>query len=94
MNAIAQQTLFSKIQALSPEQLAQVDGFVEFLSASARRHAALGRLLAIAPALEAAGIPPMSEQELQAEIDAARAERRARQAAQDDIERRPDAPRF
>ena len=93
MNAIAQQSLFSKIKALSPEQMAQVEGFVEFLSASARRYAALDRLLAIAPALEAAGVAPMSEDEIQAEIDAARAERRARQAAQAHADRSPDAPR-
>lgn len=96
MTAIAQQSLFAKIKALSPEQVAQVDGFVEFLSASSRRYAALDRLLAIAPALEAAGVVPMSEEEIQAEVDAARAARRARQAAQDeqdDADRSPDAPR-
>ncbi|WP_395346469.1 hypothetical protein [Variovorax sp. UC122_21] len=96
MTAITQQSLFAKIKALSPEQVAQVDGFVESLSASARRHVALDRLLAIAPALEAAGVTPMSEDELQAEIDAARAERRARRAendGQDDADRGSDAPR-
>ncbi len=82
MSSIAQQSLLAKINALSPEQVAQVDGFVEFLSANSRRFAALDRLLAIAPALEAAGIAPLSEEEVQAEIDAARAERRARQAEQ------------
>lgn len=80
MSSIAQQSLFAKIKALSPEQVAQVDGFVEFLLASSNRVAALDRLLAIAPALEAAGIAPLSEEEVQAEIDAARAERRPRQA--------------
>jgi hypothetical protein len=35
-------------------------------------------LLAIAPALEAAGVEPMTEEEINAEIKAARAERRAR----------------
>jgi hypothetical protein len=90
MTAIAQQSLFTKINSLSPEQVAQVDGFVEFLSASSRRVAALDRLLVIAPALEAAGVAPMSEEEIQAEIDAARAERRARQAEQG---QGSDAPR-
>jgi len=80
MNAIAQQSLFAKINSLSPEQEAKVDGFVEFLSAGARRFAALDRLLAIGPALEAAGVAPMSEEDIRAEIDAARAERRARTA--------------
>jgi hypothetical protein len=38
----------------------------------------MDRLLAIAPALEAAGVEPMSDEEINAEIKAARAERRAR----------------
>gem|GEM_PF-2091097 len=35
-------------------------------------------LLGIAPALEAAGVEPMSEEEIDAEVKAARAARRAR----------------
>ena len=77
MDAVAEQTLLSKIKTLSPQQVAEVDDFVEFLSTRTRRNAALDRLLAIAPALQAAGLPPMSEQEIEAEIQAARAERRA-----------------
>jgi hypothetical protein len=38
-------------------------------------------LLAIAPAAEAADIPPMSMEEINAEVKAARAERRARSQA-------------
>jgi hypothetical protein len=52
--------------------------FVEFLAAKTKKRAAWDRLLAIAPALEAAGVEPMSEEEVAAEIKAARAERRAR----------------
>lgn len=78
MNATAEQSLIAKIQALSPEQVAEVEDFVEFLSAKMRRRAALDRLLAIAPALEAAGVEPMSMEEINAEVKAARAERRAR----------------
>jgi hypothetical protein len=58
-----------------------VEDFVEFLAAKASKRSALDRLLAIAPALEAAGAAPMNEDEIAAEIDAARAERRARQSA-------------
>ncbi len=78
MNAIAEQTLISKIRALSPQQVAEVEDFVEFLTAKAARRAALDRLLAIAPALEAAGVAPMNEEEIANEVKAARAERRAR----------------
>jgi hypothetical protein len=37
-------------------------------------------LLALSPALEAAGVEPMSEDEIAAEVKAARAERRTREA--------------
>lgn len=77
-----EQSLMSKIRALTPQQMAEVDDFVEFLASRSRRLAALDRILAIAPALEAAGVPPMSEEESVAEVHAARAERRARRQAQ------------
>ncbi len=83
MNATIEQALMSKIRALTPQQVAEVEDFVEFLAAKSRKNAALDRLLAIAPALEAAGMPPFSENEIAEEIRAARAERRAREAAQE-----------
>jgi hypothetical protein len=73
-----EQALFDKLKALPPQQRAEVEDFVDFLTAKARKRAALDRLLAIAPALEAAGVQPMSDEEINAEIKAARAERRAR----------------
>jgi hypothetical protein len=86
MNAYTEQALFSKIKALAPEQVAEVEGFVEFLAAKSRKSAALDRLLAIAPALEAAGGPSMSDDEVSAlvtaEIKAARQERRLREQTQ------------
>lgn len=81
MNATVEQSLMSKIRALSPQQMTEVENFVEFLAAKSKKRAAMDRLLAIAPALEAAGAEPMSEDEIAAEVEAARAERRARQAA-------------
>lgn len=73
-----EQALFEKLKALPPQQRAEVEDFVDFLAAKARKRAAIDRLLAIAPAVEAAGIEPMSEEEINAEVKAARAERRAR----------------
>jgi hypothetical protein len=73
-----EQALFDKLKALPPQQRAEVEDFVDFLTAKARKRAAMDRLLAIAPALEAAGVEPMSDEEINAEIKAARAERRAR----------------
>jgi len=78
MNAIAEQALISKIKTLSPQQVAEVEAFVEFLAAKAARRAALDRVLAIAPALEAAGVEQMSEEAIATEVKAARTERRAR----------------
>lgn len=81
MSATVEQSLISKIRTLSPQQVAEVEDFVEFLAAKSGKRAAIDRLLAIAPALEAAGVEPMSEDEIAAEVKAARAERRARAAA-------------
>ena len=72
------QALIEKIEALPAERRAEVEDFVEFLSAKARRQAALDRLFAIAPAIEAAGAPPITEAEILAEVEAVRAARRSR----------------
>jgi hypothetical protein len=80
MNATVEQSLMSKIRTLSPQQVAEVEDFVEFLATKTRKQRALDRLLAIAPALEAAGAAPMSEDDIAAEVDAVRAERRVREA--------------
>jgi hypothetical protein len=73
--------LIETLKSLPAQQRAEVEDFVEFLAAKAKKRAAWDRLLAIAPALEAAGVKPMSEEEVAAEIKAARAERRARMQA-------------
>ena len=77
-----EQILFEKLKALPIEQRAEVEDFVDFLAAKSRKRSALDRLLAIAPALEAAGIDPTSEEEIDAEVKAVRAERRARRQEQ------------
>jgi hypothetical protein len=73
--------LIETLKSLPAQQRAEVEDFVEFLAAKAKKRAAWDRLLAIAPALEAAGVEPMSEEEVAAEIKAAHAERRARMQA-------------
>lgn len=78
MNTTVEQALLSKLRTLSPQQVTEVEDFVEFLAAKTARRAAFDRLLAIAPALEAAGVEPMSEEAIAAEVKAARAERRAK----------------
>lgn len=73
--SISDEALIEKLRTLPPDKRAEVEDFVDFLAAKAKRMAALERLLSIAPALEAAGIPPLTEDEIDAEIAAARAER-------------------
>lgn len=77
------QMLIDKIQALPAERIAEVEDFVDFLAGKARRLEALDRLLAIAPALEAAGAPRLTEEEIASEVKAARAARRDRSAGAD-----------
>ncbi len=48
------------------------------LTEALQRREAADRLLSIADRVAAAGIPPMTEEEIAAEVKAARAERRAR----------------
>jgi hypothetical protein len=81
--SMTDEVLLETVKSLPAQQRAEVEDFVEFLAAKAKKRAAWDRLLAIAPALEAAGVAPMSEEEVDAEIKAARAERRARLQSQE-----------
>ena len=69
--------LLEKLRQLPVEKLIEVEDFVDFLANKARRQSAFDRLLAIAPALEAAGVAPMSDEEVVALVKEVRAERRA-----------------
>jgi len=80
MNTPVEQSLLSKLRTLSAQQVAEVEDFVEFLATKSSKRAALERLLAIAPALAAAGAEPLGEDEIETELQAARAERLARLA--------------
>jgi hypothetical protein len=52
--------------------MGEADDSMDFTTAKARRLAALDRLLAITPALETAGAPSLTDDDIQAEVDAAR----------------------
>jgi hypothetical protein len=71
--------LFEKIKTLPPQRLAEVADFVDFLKTRDEklRAEASSRLGAAMARLDALCLPPMSADEVQAEIRAARAERRA-----------------
>jgi hypothetical protein len=78
--AAIQQTLIQKLQKLPAQRLAEVEDFVEFLSVREARANAGARLGESLAKLDAANLPPVSDEEIEAEIAAARAERRAQQA--------------
>ncbi|MDR2216116.1 MAG: DUF2281 domain-containing protein [Nevskiaceae bacterium] len=77
MNARRDDLLIQKLRNLPSPQRAEVEDFVDFLAAKTQKRAAFDRLLAIAPTLQAAGAEPLSEEDIAAEIQVARAERRA-----------------
>jgi hypothetical protein len=78
MTISVEQNLLSKIRSLSPQQRSEVEDFVDFLATKRKKQDALERLLAIAPALEAAGAASISDTEIAAEIESARRERTSR----------------
>lgn len=75
MNTRAEDDLLDKIRALTPQQVLEVRDFVEFLASQSRKRAALDRLVAVAPALAAAGVQAPNEEEVEAEVQAARRQR-------------------
>ena len=82
MNAQAVEALVEKLKSLPPEQRAEVEDFVDFLRARKERarDAADQRLGGAFKKLDALNQSPPPAKEVEAEIDAARAERRARHA--------------
>ena len=77
------QALIEKIRALPEERVAEVEDFVDFLAGKTSRAEALDWLLAIVPALEAAGAPPITEEQVEAEVKAVRTARRSRVSSTD-----------
>jgi Protein of unknown function (DUF2281) len=78
MNGRAVEALIEKLKSLPPEQRAEVEDFVDFLKARKERarDAAAQRLGEAFAKLDALNLPPLTPEEVQAEIDVARAERR------------------
>ncbi len=81
MTAIEAQLIVERLKKLPPSRVAEVLDFVEFLSQREERAAAAQRLTQGLARLDALNLPPVSEDEVEAEIQAARQERRARQDA-------------
>lgn len=74
------QALIEKIQQLPPQRLAEVEDFVDFLRTREERAAAGARLGESLARLDALNLPPFSDDEIAAEIQAARQEHAARRA--------------
>lgn len=68
-------TLIDKLDQLPPERVAEVEDFVDFL-ASKTRDRAFGDFLAVAEQVAQAGVPPMTAEDIEAEIKAYRDDRR------------------
>ena len=77
MTAIEVQ-LIERLKKLPPARVAEVVDFVEFLASREERAAAAERLTAGLARLDALKLPEVSEDEAEAEIQAARQERRSR----------------
>jgi hypothetical protein len=78
--ATVEPTLIQKLEKLPANRLAQVADFVEFLTAREARAEAGARLGEALAKLDALNLPPVSDEEIEAEIQAARQERAARRA--------------
>ena len=75
-----EEALIEKIRQLPPQRAAEVEGFVDFLRAREERAAAAQRLTEGLAKLDALNLPPLSEDEVEEEVQAVRRERRAQGA--------------
>ena len=71
------EVLYQKLKTLPPNQLVEVDDFLEFIKQrrAQAREAASHRLAEAMEKLDALDASPMSDQEIQSEIQAVRAEK-------------------
>ena len=81
MTAIESQ-LMERLKKLPPSRVAEVVDFVEFLAAREERAAAAQRLTDGLARLDALNLPPITEDEVEAEVQAARRDRRDGRAQQ------------
>lgn len=71
------QVLMQKIQSLPPERVAEVVDFVELLATRVQRAASAQQLTDAMARLDALNLPPLSDDEIESEVPAARLERHA-----------------
>jgi hypothetical protein len=82
MTAIEAQ-LIERLKKLPPSRVAEVVDFVEFLASREERAAAAQRLTQGLARLDALKLPEISEDEVEAEIQASRKDRQAQRARHD-----------
>ncbi len=73
--------LIERLKKLPPNRVAEVVDFVEFLASREERIAAAHRLTQGLARLDALNLPPVSDDEIEAEVQASRQERRTQQGA-------------
>lgn len=73
--------LIEKLKRLPPSRVAEVVDFVDFLAAREERAAAAQRMTEALNKMDALNLPPISDDEIEEEVQAARRERRAREGA-------------
>ena len=78
MSAI-ESRLLDQLKRLPPNRLAEVVDFVEFLAAREERAPAAQRITEGLARMDALNLPPISEDEVEEELQAARKARRTRQ---------------
>ena len=73
--------LMERLKKLPANRVAEVADFVEFLASREERAAAAHRLTQSLAKLDALDLPPITEDEVEMEIQAARQQRRSQQGA-------------
>ena len=73
--------LIERLKKLPPSRVAEVVDFVEFLASREERAAAAQRLTEGLARLDALNLPPISQDKVEEEVQAARRDRRAQQGA-------------
>lgn len=78
---VIESQLMERLKKLPPSRVAEVFDFVEFLASREERSAAAQRLTDSMARLDALNLPPVSEDEIEEEVQAARLARRAQQSS-------------
>lgn len=74
--------LIERLKRLPPNRVAEVVDFVEFLALREERTAAAHRLAQGLARIDALNLPPVSDDEIEAEVQASRQKRRAHRSQQ------------